>query len=117
MLEEGTPHISREIAYAAGLLHDIGRWREIEDGTDHAKYSAELSKPLLKRAGFSHAESEMITAAITHHRSKTETSEHNSPLSKALRRADKYERICFLCAAQAQCNKLETQPHRYKLKY
>jgi uncharacterized protein len=117
LLEEGTPYISREMTYAAGLLHDIGRWREFEDGTDHAEYSAELAKPLLKRAGFSEAESALIVLAIAQHRSKSETAGHMSPLSSALRRADKYDRTCFSCAARLQCNKVETQPHRYTLKY
>ena len=117
LLEEGTPHISREIAYAAGLLHDIGRWREHEDGTDHGAYSAELAQPLLKRAGFSEDESALIRKAIAQHRSKSAVAEHISPLSSALRRADKYERVCFFCAARFQCNKVETQPHRYELKY
>jgi uncharacterized protein len=117
LLEEGTPHISREIAYAAGLLHDIGRWRELEDGIDHAVYSAELAEPLLKRAGFSEAESALIRKAIVQHRSKSEAVGHISPLSNALRKADKYERTCFFCNARHQCNKVETQPHRNKLIY
>lgn len=117
LLEEGTPYISREMAYAAGLLHDIGRWRELEDGIDHAKYSAKLARPLLKRAGFSEAESALIRKAVTQHRSKSEAVGHMSPLSSALRKADKYERTCFFCAARHQCNKVETQPHRNKLIY
>ncbi len=117
LLEEGTPYISREIAYAAGLLHDIGRFREYEDGTDHAAYSAELAQPLLQRAAFSETESALIGKAIAQHRSKQAVTDHISPLSSALRRADKYERTCFLCAARFQCNKVETQPHRYELKY
>ncbi len=117
LLEEGTPYISREIAYAAGLLHDIGRWREYKDGTDHAEYSAELAQPLLKKAGFSEAESALIRKAIAQHRSNSTAGGHISPLSSALRKADQYERTCFFCAARLQCNKVETQPHRYKLSY
>lgn len=117
LLEEGTPYISREIAYAAGLLHDVGRWREYEDGTDHGTYSAEIAQPLLNKAGFSEAESALIVKAIAQHRSKSDAAGHTSSLSSALRRADKYERTCFLCAARQECNKVETQPHRYELKY
>ena len=43
LLEKGSTAISKEVAYAAGLLHDIGRWKEYEDGTDHAGYSACLA--------------------------------------------------------------------------
>ncbi len=117
LLEEGSPYISREIAYAAGLLHDIGRWREYEDGTDHGAYSAELAQPLLQKAGFSEDERALIGKAIAQHRSKSAFAEHISPLSSALRRADKYERVCFFCAARFQCNKVEAQPHRYELIY
>ena len=117
LLEEGTPYISREMAYATGLLHDIGRWREYKDGADHAEYSAELARPLLDKAGFSKDESALIRKAIAQHRSKSATAGHISPLSSALKKADKYERTCFFCAARFQCNKVETQPHRYKLKY
>jgi uncharacterized protein len=117
LLEEGTPYISREIAYAAGLLHDIGRWHQYENGTDHAEHSAELSKPLLKRAGFSAAESDLIVKAVSQHRSNSELKGHVSPLSSALRKADNFARTCFLCTARFQCNKVETQPHRDKLEY
>jgi uncharacterized protein len=117
LLEEGTPYISREMAYAAGLLHDIGRWREIADGIDHAVYSAELARPLLKKAGFSEVESALIRKAIAQHRSQSEAVDHISPLSSALRKADKYERTCFFCDVRHQCNKVETQPHLSKLIY
>jgi len=47
LLEDGCPFISREMAYAAGLLHDIGRWHEYQTETDHAQYSAELAEAIL----------------------------------------------------------------------
>jgi len=55
LLEDNCRIISKDMAYAAGLLHDIGRWKEHRDGTDHAAFSAELAGPILDRAGFENA--------------------------------------------------------------
>ena len=35
--------VSKEIIYAAALLHDIGKWKQYEDGTPHEKASADLA--------------------------------------------------------------------------
>lgn len=117
LLEDGCPFISREMAYAAGLLHDIGRWRQYETGEDHAEISAELAAPLLKSAGFSNSETTLILKAIKQHRLKAETAEHRSPLSRALCRADAYARICFRCSASLECKALEGHPHMDCLEY
>lgn len=117
LLERGEPFISREMAYAAGLLHDLGRWQEYESNTDHAKSSAILAKPVLEKAGFSEAEKKIIIRAIEQHRLKEIVTEHRSPLSKALSRADSLSRLCFCCKAAAECNKVAKQPHRDRLLY
>ena len=36
--------VSKEIIYAAALLHDIGKWKQYEDGTPHEKASADLEE-------------------------------------------------------------------------
>ncbi len=115
LLEEGQPFISREIAYAAGLLHDIGRWKEYQDGTDHAKISSELAGPILKEAGYSLSEQQLIKQAIAQHRNKKTENVHRSPLSKALNKADRLSRICFECEARDECYKLNEQPHQRRL--
>ncbi len=117
ILEKGTPFISREMAYAAGLLHDIGRWFEYQTGTDHAKKSAELAETILLEAGFSSAECKLIQKAIAQHRLKSDCREHRSPLSTALASADSLARSCFQCSARDQCNKLEEQPNQETLLY
>ena len=33
---EGNLALSKEVIYATGLLHDIGRWLQYENGEDHA---------------------------------------------------------------------------------
>jgi HD superfamily phosphodiesterase len=117
LLEDGNPYISREIAYAAGLLHDIGRWLEYCDGGDHALLSSRLALPVLNNAGFSRAESRLISQAIEEHRIPDHSISCRSALSAALYKADNHSRICFSCSAAQECNKLDKQPHKTGLEY
>ena len=117
VLEGGNPFISREMSYAAGLLHDIGRWNEYREAGDHAQYSAEMAEPILTDAGFTDAEKGLIKKAISEHRLKVKTSEHRSPLSIALSRADSFSRLCYRCEASKMCRKFDCQPTRDFLKY
>ncbi len=117
LLEEGCPFINRETAYAAGLLHDIGRWQEYDYGTDHALASAEMAKTILKKVGFSNSETELITRAIAQHRLKNHEQPHLSSLSRALAKADQYSRLCFNCQARSECLTLDRQPHKEELIY
>ncbi len=50
---DGAYAISKEIIYAAALLHDIGKWKQYEDGTPHEKASADLAEQILEASGFS----------------------------------------------------------------
>lgn len=95
--------IDKEIVYAAGLLHDIGRWMEYEKGIDHAIASAELSLGILQKCGFSEEETEEILNAILEHREKV----HSSSLADLLYRADKLSRNCNMCKARSTCYKLK----------
>ncbi|MDY6826292.1 MAG: HD domain-containing protein [Bacillota bacterium] len=117
LIEEGCPFITRETAYAAGLLHDIGRWQEYDNGTDHALASAELARTILEKVGFSNSEMELITRAIAQHRLKSLEQQHLSPLSKALAKADQYSRLCFGCQTRSECHTLDRQPHKEELIY
>lgn len=117
LLENGFPYISREIAYGAGLLHDIGRWQEYTEGKDHAEGSAEMADPILKEAGFTLSERSLIIKAISQHRKKLDQKMHRSPLSKALSKADNLSRLCFLCTASNNCNKPDRQAHKGRLVY
>lgn len=117
ILEGGNPFISREMSYAAGLLHDIGRWNEYREAVDHAQYSAELAEPILTDAGFTEAEKALIKKAISEHRLKDESFKHRSPLSLALSRADSFSRLCYRCEASEMCKKFDRQPTRDLLKY
>lgn len=116
LLEGECRLISKEIAYSAGLLHDIGRWKEYRVEGDHAAHSAALAEELLKRAGFFPPERELILKAIAQHR-RPKPGDHRSPLSRALKRADALSRTCFCCDARGDCHGLEQRPHREELLY
>lgn len=97
-LERGL-NLEKEIIYAAGLLHDIGRWMEYENGTDHALASAQLAEAILRRCGFPEDQTDQILGAIQAHRSR----DHATALSKILYEADKASRMCHTCPARSQC--------------
>lgn len=96
------PGAAKEVIYAAGLVHDIARWRQYETGEDHAEAGVELALPLLSRAGFTPGEVEVIAAAVREHRTSVVKS---TLLGERLCRADDLSRPCFQCRAQAHCNK------------
>lgn len=100
-LKEGLG-VGEDCIYAAALLHDIGRFRQYEDGTPHEKASAGLAPKILRECGFDDRETDVIIQAIQGHRNPQSASERN--LTGLLYRADKMSRSCFCCKAEAECN-------------
>ena len=99
-LEEGLG-IDKEMVYATALLHDIGRWKEYEDGTPHEVASAELTPEILAQCGFTKEESRTICKAILTHRDASLAKEDS--LCKIVYLADKKSRACHNCRARALC--------------
>ncbi|UOO38331.1 2-amino-4-hydroxy-6-hydroxymethyldihydropteridine diphosphokinase [Oscillospiraceae bacterium CM] len=102
----------KDVLYALGLLHDVGRWREYDSGVDHAAASAELAEPILSRCGFDKPETDAMLRAIESHRKPT----GDEVLSGLLYRADKLSRNCRFCKAITACKKYqngETPRFRY----
>lgn len=81
-------HLSPEIAFAAGLLHDAGR---VAGGVaeDHAKKAGFLLRPVLEEAGYTLEEVDIILEAVTSHAYK---SLKGSPYSEVLKDAIILER-------------------------
>ncbi len=100
-LEEGL-EIPKELIYAAALLHDIGRWRQYEDGTPHEKASAILAQEILSDCGFTKEEITQVISAIANHRNAD--IKEKGTLDGILYRADKMSRGCFFCEAEPECN-------------
>lgn len=95
--------INSETIYAAGLLHDIGRWQEYETGIRHEIASANLAEEILIECGFKEPwEKDSILCAIREHRNKKITEVPS--LSELIYRADKMSRSCFACKAEAECD-------------
>lgn len=122
-LEDGLG-LDKELIYAVGLLHDIGRVDEYEKGIDHHVASCKIADKLMQDAGFSSKEIDISLYAIDRHRSCKEEvatcgTENNSPknenpknenqdnkrqrLADLLRYVDKKSRLCYYCGTRDTC--------------
>jgi HD superfamily phosphodiesterase len=104
-LEEATG-ISRDIIYAAALLHDTGRaggellYVPEEKELSHQELSCMYAEEILPEAGFNKTEIEEIIRSIRAH-GKADSSLKGLPI--ILFRADKLSRRCFDCKAKDTC--------------
>lgn len=94
--------IPEELIYGAALLHDIGRWKQYEDGMPHEKASAMLALEILSDCGFMEEEVGQILSAISNHRNVEIKDEQT--LDGILYHADKMSRSCFCCEAERECD-------------
>ena len=95
--------LSKDIIYAAALLHDIGRATEYETGSPHNSSGAETAKDIMYECGYSEEEITVVTDSIRSHGHKCSNTE-GSALETILCRADKLSRTCFNCKAYESCN-------------
>lgn len=96
--------------YAAALLHDIGRYRQYEDGTPHEQASVQLAPQILRDCGFDENETCVILNAIASHRDGKVKEEPG--LRRILYRADKLSRGCFACEAEGLCDWKQDKKNR-----
>lgn len=101
--ENGLPGklAAKEIIYAAGLLHDIGKWKEQREGVDHASFGARVAREILPHASFNTREVEIIGRAIYEH---SNISTDMSFLGERLHRADNLSRISNLSLLCSECS-------------
>lgn len=100
-LERGL-NIDKEIIYATGLLHDIGKWKQYKDGTPHHISSADISCDILDECEFLNEEKEEIIKAILNHRNKDV--KYDDTLSGIIYCGDKLSRNCYDCKSHNECN-------------
>lgn len=98
MILEEKIDISKEVIYAIGLLHDIGRVKQYEEGVHHDIAGVEMSIEILKETDFTQDEIDMILKGIANHRK-----ESDNKLEEIIYRADKLSRQCFSCRAEKEC--------------
>lgn len=98
-MEEGLA-LSREVIYAAALLHDIGRGEQYRTGVPHEEAGAKLARVILTDCGFMPEEQTAIVCAIADHRGTAS----EQPLARLLYFADKKSRPCYACKAAGECN-------------
>ena len=97
VLEEGLK-VSKDVIYAIGLLHDIGRVKQYEEGIHHDIASVDMSREILKETSFTEEEVKIILNGIANHRK-----ESDNKLEEIIYRADKLSRQCFSCKAENEC--------------
>lgn len=96
--------IRKEVVYAAALLHDIGKYRQYEEGIPHEIASAEIAGQILEELPemyFAEEEKREIIQAILGHRKLQKEAKE---LERILYHADKKSRACFACPAESECN-------------
>ena len=65
---EDNLNISKEVIYAVGLLHDLGRSLQYKEGIPHHEGSVILAKQILKDTLFNDDEKSLIISGIENHR-------------------------------------------------
>ena len=98
MVLEEKLSVSKEVIYAIGLLHDIGRVKQYEEGIHHDIASVEMSKEILKETSFTDKEINIILNGIANHRK-----ESDNKVEEIIYKADKLSRQCFNCKAEKEC--------------
>ncbi len=93
-------NIDKELVYATGFLHDIGRAKQYSVGMEHHKASALIAAEMLPRYGFDGEETELIIKGVIAHRK----SQNNDIFCRLVYTADKKSRPCLFCKALDKCN-------------
>lgn len=108
-LEKGYTALGKEEIYAAAFLHDIGRWKQYEEGIPHEKASMQIADGILKESGFEEEKKNRILNSILEHRKAGEKQEE---LSEILHDADQMSRNCFACDMERECNWKEEKKNK-----
>ncbi len=96
--ERGAPY-PRDVIYAAGLLHDIGRVRQYQYGEPHAQAGLSAAAEILRGTAFTEEEQREILQAVCRHQTGGE-----NDLAQLICEADHASRMCFACDARDTCN-------------
>jgi uncharacterized protein len=96
--------LDKDIIYSTALLHDIAKWLQHQNGSDHAVEGAALAQKILYDIGMDSQTTALITDAIRSHRVDDPNA---APLNKVLYDADKSCRMCVLCSSIEGCKRFK----------
>lgn len=96
---ESNLNYSKEVIYAIGLLHDIGRGEEYKNNINHDTASVMIAEEILAETSYTDAEKELILNAVKNHGNKDIKDE----FLKIIYKSDKLSRNCFKCKAEKDC--------------
>lgn len=101
-LEEGMG-LSKEVIYAAALLHDIGKVLQYEQNIPHEEAGERIAGQILRDLPdpFTEKEEALVLQAVRGHRRKRKEME---PVEELFYRSDKESRLCFCCPAEKDCD-------------
>ena len=90
----------KDLVYAAGLLHDLGRVEQYTEGIDHALISSRIARDIMEDIGFALEDIKIACQAIGEHR---KYNEFNSAFGRKLYEGDKLSRQCKGCKVIDEC--------------
>lgn len=96
---ENKLNYSKEVIYAIGLLHDIGRGEEYKNNINHDEASVMIAEEILEETSYTDDEKSLILSAIKNHGNKDIQDE----FLKIIYKSDKLSRNCFECKAEKDC--------------
>lgn len=99
LILESSLDYSKEVIYAIGLLHDIGRIEEYKNNMCHDEASAVMAGEILKETSYTEDEVNLILKAIRNHGNK----DNEDEFLQIIYRSDKLSRNCFECTAISGC--------------
>ena len=100
--------LSKDMIYAAALLHDIGRAEEYRTGRSHDEAGADIAEVVLVECDATAEHIRVIKEAIQTHRGHDigglfAKDGKGDFLSRLIKEADKLSRPCFDCEVSSQC--------------
>lgn len=90
--------VKKDVVYAAGFLHDIGRAEQYTGGTPHEEAGMAIASEVLKESPYDTKERKTILRLLESHRRPD-----SDELSCLFYRADKLSRDCRNCRARKEC--------------
>ena len=90
--------VKKDVIYATGFLHDIGRGKQYAEGIPHEEAGISIASAILSESPYNIEERSTILLLLESHRRPD-----SDKLSCLFGRADKLSRDCCNCKAREEC--------------